>query len=228
MEEQCDMHHNATKKRILPVVCAKQVAKTLLMSLMGRMAISFMLGGVDPEGVHLYNVHFDGTTEITRYSSIGSGQYSAMGIMESHWRPDMAEDEARELIVDAVSAGIEHDLTSGSSIDLVVIRTNYTVAHCTEEIHTNLRKEAKPLIEKIDINKLVNADIHIEEELVMPLNLITPKPIHPKTGKKPIRRDAVRITPALTQMSLRPTTEDIDDDDAPPKKKRKLSIVNTS
>ncbi|EDW18510.1 proteasome subunit beta type-2 [Drosophila mojavensis] len=222
MEEQCAMQREATNGRILPAVCAKQVAKTLLMSAMGRMMISFVLGGVDPEGVHLYSVHFDGTTEISQYTSVGSGQYSAMGIMESRWRPDMTEDEARELIVDAVSAGIDHDLSSGSSIDLVVIRSNYTVAKCTENIHRPLVPEAKPIIETTEVKKLEDVDIYIVEELVMPLSLILPMPILQKTDKKPIRRDAVRNTPALTQITLKPRTEDIDDEDAPPKKKRKI------
>ncbi|TDG52581.1 hypothetical protein AWZ03_000814 [Drosophila navojoa] len=222
LEKQCELHYFAINKRILPVVCAKQLIKTLLTSLMGRMLISFVVGGVDPEGVHLYSVHFDGTTEVSRYTSIGSGQYCAMGIMESLWRPDMTEDEARELIFDAVRSGIENDQSSGSSIDLVVIRTNYTVSKCTEEIYKSLKPEHKPLTVKPEINIINNLDLIIEEESVIPLPHVKPRPIHQKTEKKPIRRDAVRRTPAFTQITLKPSTEDIDDDDAPPNKKRKI------
>ncbi|XP_023177176.1 proteasome subunit beta type-2-like isoform X2 [Drosophila hydei] len=222
LELQMEMHYKSTNKRRVPVVCAKQLTKALLMRYMGRMMISFVLGGVDRSGVHLYSVHFDGTTEMCLYNSIGTGQYGAMGILEDRWKLGLSEDEARELIVDAVSAGINNDLISGSSVDLVVIRNDFSVEKCNEIIHTPLRPDPFPVLtQKIDYKKLLN-EVQILEESIMELNQVVPKPIGRKRVKKPVRRDEVRTTLGCILMN-RKRSADFDKDE-PPKKKRKTWI----
>lgn len=52
---------------------------------------------------------------------MGSGSLAAMSIFETRWRPDMSEEEGKELVRDAIAAGVFNDLGSGSNIDLCVI-----------------------------------------------------------------------------------------------------------
>jgi len=52
---------------------------------------------------------------------MGSGSLAAMAVFEDRFRPDMPEEEAKELVADAIRAGIFNDLGSGSNVDLCVI-----------------------------------------------------------------------------------------------------------
>ena len=45
-----------------------------------------------------------------------------MGIIESQFKPDMAEEDAKNMLISAIEAGIYHDLGSGSNVDICVIR----------------------------------------------------------------------------------------------------------
>ncbi|KAA8578836.1 hypothetical protein FQN60_003445 [Etheostoma spectabile] len=44
-----------------------------------------------------------------------------MAVFEDRYKPDMEEEEAKQLVRDAIAAGIFNDLGSGSNIDLSVI-----------------------------------------------------------------------------------------------------------
>jgi len=44
-----------------------------------------------------------------------------MGVFEARYRKDMEVDEAKELVADAIRAGIFNDLGSGSNVDICVI-----------------------------------------------------------------------------------------------------------
>lgn len=57
---------------------------------------------------------------------MGSGSLAAMSVFEARWKPDMAEEEAKLLVRDAIAAGVFNDLGSGSNIDLCIIRKNST------------------------------------------------------------------------------------------------------
>jgi 20S proteasome subunit beta 2 len=52
---------------------------------------------------------------------MGSGSLHAMTIIESKYKDDMTREEAVALVIEAISAGIYHDLGSGSNVDYCVI-----------------------------------------------------------------------------------------------------------
>jgi 20S proteasome subunit beta 2 len=52
---------------------------------------------------------------------MGSGSLHAMTIFESKYKDNMTRDEAVNLCIEAISAGIYHDLGSGSHVDYCVI-----------------------------------------------------------------------------------------------------------
>ena len=73
---------------------------------------------------------------------MGSGSLAAMAVFESGWRPDLEvrglldgipvtqtrsqRDQALQLVVAAISAGIFNDLGSGSNVDACVITATHT------------------------------------------------------------------------------------------------------
>ena len=52
---------------------------------------------------------------------MGSGSLQAMTIIESKYKDNMTREEAVALVTEAISAGIYHDLGSGSHVDYCVL-----------------------------------------------------------------------------------------------------------
>lgn len=87
----------------------------------GYISAALILGGVDHNGPSVYNISPDGCIAKLPFATMGSGMYAAMSVMEQRWRPKMTEEEAKELVADAIEAGITNDLGSGSNVNLCVI-----------------------------------------------------------------------------------------------------------
>jgi 20S proteasome subunit beta 2 len=52
---------------------------------------------------------------------MGSGSLAAMSIMETKFHDNMEQEDARLLCIEAIEAGIYHDLGSGSNVDVCII-----------------------------------------------------------------------------------------------------------
>lgn len=52
---------------------------------------------------------------------MGSGSLNATTVLESKYRDDLTKDEAVAIAIEAITAGIYHDLGSGSNVDFHVI-----------------------------------------------------------------------------------------------------------
>lgn len=146
LEKQLEMLHFNINRRKVRVNCAKHMTKELLAAQKGRLMVSFIIAGVDPSGTCLYSVNLDGTSTSVLFVSIGSGNYGAMSILENRWHLDMNESEARQLMVDAISGGINNDLCSGSSLEVLIVRTDYSVERFTETIHNSKRDSKKEVL----------------------------------------------------------------------------------
>ena len=94
----------------------------------------FILAGLDSEGVHMYEVGFDGTVfEVTEYEVSGSGSPYAMGVLEGYYKAGLSEADALGLAKKALTAAIERDAGSGNGYDLFVI--NKSGVHHKETVH---------------------------------------------------------------------------------------------
>jgi len=84
--------------------------------------VSFLLGGNDSDGSHLYDLGVDGSvTKIDEYVSDGSGSVFAMGVFEALYKKDLSVDEGVKLAVRAINAAIQRDTATGNGIDVIVI-----------------------------------------------------------------------------------------------------------
>lgn len=93
----------------------------MLFKYQGHISAALILGGVDFSGPSLYTIHPHGSTDKLPFVTMGSGSLAAMGVFEAGYKVDMTRDEAIQLTIEAVSAGIFQDLGSGSNIDLTVL-----------------------------------------------------------------------------------------------------------
>ncbi|KZC06885.1 PREDICTED: proteasome subunit beta type-7 [Dufourea novaeangliae] len=114
--------HRLNTGRMVPVCTANAMIKHLLFRYKGYIGAALVLGGCDLDGPQLYCIYPHGSADKHMYTCMGSGSLAAMSVFESRWKPNMTEEEAKELVADAIRAGVFNDLASGSNIDLCVIR----------------------------------------------------------------------------------------------------------
>lgn len=122
------------------VVAAHTLLKNRLYGSRGSCECALILGGVDSEGPALYQIHQHGSSDQTSFGSQGSGSMAALAVLESEWRQGLDLSAAKELVRDAIAAGIANDLGSGSSIDLMVIDSNGVAKY------SRTPKKKKPLV----------------------------------------------------------------------------------
>jgi len=101
----------------------------------GHVSAALVLGGMDCNGPSLYTVYPHGSTDSLPYVTMGSGSLAAMSVFESEFKPDMDVEAAKALVHAAIMAGINNDLGSGGSVDMMVIHADG---------NTPLRNYARP------------------------------------------------------------------------------------
>lgn len=111
-------------KRQSRVVTACTMLKRMLFRYQGHISAALVLGGVDATGAHLYQIYPHGSTDKNPYVTMGSGSLAAMSVFETAYREDMEEEEAIDLVKEAILAGVWNDLGSGSNVDITIIRNN--------------------------------------------------------------------------------------------------------
>lgn len=104
---------------------------------------SFILGGKDTEGYHLFHLgSFGEIVEIKDYIAEGSGIFYALPILDADYREDMKEEDAIDLAIRAIRASVKRDLFSGRAIDVLVIN-----------------ERGSRFLEKVEVEKVIrNAD----------------------------------------------------------------------
>ncbi|KAK8800681.1 hypothetical protein WA158_000006 [Blastocystis sp. Blastoise] len=119
------------------VVAAKTILTQRLFQYHGYLQAGLILGGVDSMGTHLYNIWPDGCCDERNFLTSGSGCLAASSVLETNYREGLNEDEAKELIADAITAGIFNDLGSGGNVNIRVIRKDGTTDYYESYRHEN-------------------------------------------------------------------------------------------
>jgi len=122
---QLELHRFSTGRQSR-VATALAMLKQMLFKYQGQVSAALVLGGVDINGPHIYTVYPHGSTDNLGYATMGSGSLAAMSVFEARYEDDMDVEAAKELVKDAIFAGIFNDLGSGSSCDLCVITKDNT------------------------------------------------------------------------------------------------------
>eukprot|EP00331_Platyophrya_macrostoma_P023088 CAMPEP_0176445456 /NCGR_PEP_ID=MMETSP0127-20121128/23710_1 /TAXON_ID=938130 /ORGANISM="Platyophrya macrostoma, Strain WH" /LENGTH=279 /DNA_ID=CAMNT_0017831241 /DNA_START=43 /DNA_END=882 /DNA_ORIENTATION=+ len=87
----------------------------------GYIGTALIIGGVDVKGAHICSISPYGTSDYLPYIAMGSGSLDAMAIMEDRYKDNLTLEEAKALVMEAIEAGITHDLGSGNNLDVCVI-----------------------------------------------------------------------------------------------------------
>jgi len=120
ISSQLELHRMATGKQPR-VVTACTMLKRMLFRYQGHVSAALVLGGMDCNGPSLYTVYPHGSTDSLPYVTMGSGSLAAMAIFEAEYKSQMTLEEAKALVHAAIMAGINNDLGSGGSVDMMVI-----------------------------------------------------------------------------------------------------------
>ncbi|XP_056394316.1 proteasome subunit beta type-7-like [Hyla sarda] len=113
--------HALTTGRPPRVCTATRMLKQQLFRYQGHVGASIIIGGMDVRGPHLTSVHPHGSTDTILYTALGSGASAAIAVLEDRYKTNMELEAAKQLVTDAITAGILCDLGSGSGVDLCVI-----------------------------------------------------------------------------------------------------------
>jgi len=139
---QLELHRLNTGRQV-PVVAANTLLKQMLFRYQGYISAALVLGGVDKTGSYIYSIHPHGSTDKLPYATMGSGSLAAMSVFEARWTPDITEEDGKQLVRDAIAAGIFNDLGSGSNVDLCVIRKDGTTSYLRNHELANKKGERK-------------------------------------------------------------------------------------
>ena len=132
------------------VVTACTMLKRMLFRYQGHVSAALVLGGVDVNGPHVYQIYPHGSTGKLPYTTMGSGSLAAMSVFETGWEDDMSEEEGVELVKRAILAGVFNDLGSGSNVDVCVIRTDGSVKMDRGAVQPNDEKPLRAAIQRSD------------------------------------------------------------------------------
>ncbi|XP_026195768.1 proteasome subunit beta type-10 [Anabas testudineus] len=120
MASNVELHTLNTGRPPLVAMVTRQL-KQMLFRYQGHVGASLIVGGVDVNGAHLYSVYPHGSYDKLPFLTMGSGAAAAVSVFEDRFKPNMELEEAKQLVRDAIAAGIFCDLGSGSNVDLCVI-----------------------------------------------------------------------------------------------------------
>ena len=80
-----------------------------------------VLGGVDAEGPHVYELDGGGGVMDDEYAAAGSGMQLAYGVLEREYDPDASVEEAAGAAARAIESASERDTASGNGLTLATI-----------------------------------------------------------------------------------------------------------
>eukprot|EP00297_Palpitomonas_bilix_P025637 CAMPEP_0113892756 /NCGR_PEP_ID=MMETSP0780_2-20120614/15628_1 /TAXON_ID=652834 /ORGANISM="Palpitomonas bilix" /LENGTH=271 /DNA_ID=CAMNT_0000882799 /DNA_START=103 /DNA_END=914 /DNA_ORIENTATION=+ /assembly_acc=CAM_ASM_000599 len=139
MSSQLELLRLATGREIRVAAAATSLAQ-YLWRYQGHVSAALVLGGVDFTGPSLYSIHPHGSVDFVPFITMGSGSLAAMAVMESGYKDKLTREEAKMLVHDAILAGIQNDLGSGSNVDLNIITSDgveylRNFRKCNEKYH---------------------------------------------------------------------------------------------
>uniref|UniRef100_A0A3Q3IST5 Proteasome subunit beta n=1 Tax=Monopterus albus TaxID=43700 RepID=A0A3Q3IST5_MONAL len=116
MSSNVELHMLNTGRPPLVAMVTRQL-KQMLFRYQGHVGSSLIVGGVDVTGAHLYSVYPHGSYDKLPFLTMGMCSRVYLQLFLSPFQLE----EAKQLVRDAITAGIFCDLGSGSNVDLCII-----------------------------------------------------------------------------------------------------------
>jgi proteasome beta subunit len=96
------------------------VAKLMFQNRYAPLLTQVILGGVGTKPI-VYVLDPLGSVISDQYATVGTGEETAIGVVEAGYSPEMSMEDAKDLLVTSIKAAIERDAMSGNGIDVLTI-----------------------------------------------------------------------------------------------------------
>ncbi|HLE95923.1 MAG TPA: archaeal proteasome endopeptidase complex subunit beta [Candidatus Thermoplasmatota archaeon] len=103
-----------------------RAASTLMSNIMNQRKfypfyVQLLIGGVDPEGSHLYSLDAAGGSIPDKFTTTGSGSVFVYGVLEDQYQDDIAVNEGLDLAIRGITAAMKRDSASGDGMSVCSI-----------------------------------------------------------------------------------------------------------
>ena len=114
-----------TRRNVPPNSIAKLMSVIMFERRYFPLLTQVIVGGIN-EKPEIYTLDPLGSVLPDNYAAVGTGAEGALGIMDAEFKPDMSEEEVRELASRAIRSATQRDAASGDGIDILyVTRTGH-------------------------------------------------------------------------------------------------------
>jgi proteasome beta subunit len=109
-----------SRKPLKPNSVAKLMSTLMFENRYAPLLTQVILGGVAEKPV-VYVLDPLGSVIPDQYATVGTGEETAIGVVEAGFNPSMTQKEARDLLVSSIRAAIARDAMSGNGIDVMTL-----------------------------------------------------------------------------------------------------------
>ncbi|MBI3860026.1 MAG: proteasome subunit beta [Thaumarchaeota archaeon] len=109
-----------SRKSMKPNSVAKLMSTLMFQNRYAPLLTQVILGGVGSKPI-VYVLDPLGSVISDQYATVGTGEETAIGVVEAGYSPGMTQKDAHDLLVSSVKAAIARDAMSGNGIDILSI-----------------------------------------------------------------------------------------------------------
>jgi proteasome beta subunit len=109
-----------SRKAMKPNSVAKLMSTLMFQNRYAPLLTQVILGGVGTNPV-VYVLDPLGSVISDKYATVGTGEETAIGVVEAGYSASITQKEARDLLVASIKAAVARDAMSGNGIDILTI-----------------------------------------------------------------------------------------------------------
>ncbi|MDG7011467.1 MAG: proteasome subunit beta [Nitrososphaerota archaeon] len=109
-----------SRRSMKPNSVAKLMSTLMFQNRYAPLLTQVILGGIGDKPV-VFVLDPLGSVISDQYATVGTGEETAIGVIEAGYDPNMAQKEARDLAIAAIKAAVARDAMSGNGIDILTV-----------------------------------------------------------------------------------------------------------
>ena len=109
-----------SRKPMKPNSVAKLMSTLMFQNRYAPLLTQVILGGVGAKPI-VYVLDPLGSVISDQYATVGTGEETAIGVVEAGYNPAMTQKEAKDLLITSIKAAIARDAMSGNGIDILTV-----------------------------------------------------------------------------------------------------------
>jgi proteasome beta subunit len=109
-----------SRKSMKPNSVAKLMSTLMFQNRYAPLLAQVIIGGIGAKPI-VYVLDPLGSVISDQYATVGTGEETAIGVVEAGYDASMTQKDARDLLVSSIKAAIQRDAMSGNGIDVLTI-----------------------------------------------------------------------------------------------------------